>query len=233
MTALDHNPVARSNATTRLVHGNALPNVFDDDVVVGYRAERGSKTELNMGGDARLRSGTIIYTGSTIGAGLTTGHNVVVREDCEIGEDVAIWSNSVIDYGVRIGNRVKIHTSCYVSQFTVIEDDAFMAPGVNCANDLYPGDDESADVMAGPHIGQGAQIGVGVTLLPYVKIGAGAIIGAGAVVTKDIPAGMVAVGNPARVTKAVEDLAPIASRDDIRPPRTSGDATIENRNIQQ
>lgn len=47
------------------------------------------------------------------------------------------------------------------------------------ANDLYPGDARSAALMAGPRIGARAQIGVNVTILPYVRIGAGALIGAG------------------------------------------------------
>ncbi len=213
MTAIDPN-IPNSGADGEV----ELPNVLDDNVVIEYGPERGSRTGLTMGGDARLRSNTIIYGGSTIGRGLTTGHNVIVREECDLGEDVSIWSNTVIDYGTTIGDRVKIHSNCYVAQFTVIEDDAFLAPGVTIANDLYPGDDDSADVMAGPHIGAGAQIGAGVTLLPYVKIGAGALIGSGAVVTRDVPPGMVAIGNPARVTKAVADLAPIASRADVRPP---------------
>ncbi|MFW2382774.1 MAG: acyltransferase, partial [Acidimicrobiales bacterium] len=211
MTATDPNP------STAMPTTHEPPNVVDHNVVINYGPERGDRIELHMGGDARLRSNTIIYGGSTIGRGLTTGHNVTVREECSIGDDVSIWSNTVIDYGTTIGDRVKIHSNCYVAQFTVIEDDAFLAPGVTVANDLYPGDDDSADVMAGPHIGAGAQIGAGVTLLPYVKIGPGALIGSGAVVTRDIPAGMVAMGNPARVTKAVADLAPIASRTDIGP----------------
>ena len=56
----------------------------------------------------------------------------------------------MVDYGCRIGDRVKIHANCYIAQFTVIEDDAFLAPGVTIANDLYPGDAESARLMAGP-----------------------------------------------------------------------------------
>lgn len=190
------------------IHGSLL----DENVRIGYPVERCEVPQLVMGDGARLRSGTIIYDGSVIGAALTTGHNVIVREQCTIGDNVSIWSNTVIDYGCVIGNDVKIHTNIYVAQFTVIEDGAFIAPGVSIANDLYPGSEESADLMRGPHIEAGAQIGVGATLLPYVRIGAGAIVGSGAVVTKDVPPGTVVVGSPARVTKAVADLAPIAER---------------------
>jgi len=187
---------------------------IDADVTIGYPAPRHPGRSLALADGARLRSGTVLYDASTIGAGFETGHGVVVREDCVIGAHVSIWSNTVVDYGVRIGDRVKIHSNCYIAQFTVIEDDAFLAPGVSIANDLYPGDEESAKLMTGPHIGAGAQIGVNVTILPFVRIGAGAIIGAGSVVTRDIPAGAVAYGNPARAHRQVADLPPIAERVD-------------------
>jgi acetyltransferase-like isoleucine patch superfamily enzyme len=51
-----------------------------------------------------------------------------------------------------------------------------------------------------------ARIGANVTVLPGVEIGEGALIGAGSVVLANVPAGMVAVGNPARVIKAVDEL---------------------------
>jgi maltose O-acetyltransferase len=54
-------------------------------------------------------------------------------------------------------------------------------------------------------IGDGVWIGGGVTILPGVTIGAGAVIGAGSVVTRDIPAGTIAVGNPARVRREITD----------------------------
>lgn len=185
---------------------------LDTGVIVGYAVSRDCESGLVLGDGARLRSGTVLYDGSTIGARLQTGHGVVIREDCWLGDDVSVWSNSVIDYGCRIGHRVKIHTNCYVAQFTEIEDDAFLAPGVTIANDLYPGDPTSAAMMAGPHIGRGAQIGANVTLLPYVRIGEGSLIGAGSVVTRDIPAGVVAFGNPAVPRRPVTSLPPIAGR---------------------
>jgi acetyltransferase-like isoleucine patch superfamily enzyme len=184
----------------------------DGSVITGYPASRGERSPLILGDGACLRSGTVLYEGTVIGQRLQTGHGVVVREACVIGDDVSIWSNSVIDYGCRLGNRIKIHCNCYIAQYTEIDDDAFLAPGVTIANDLYPGDLRSAEAMAGPRIGAAAQVGVNVTILPYVRIGVGCLIGAGSVVTRDIPAGMVAFGNPAKVRRAVDALPDIGDR---------------------
>jgi acetyltransferase-like isoleucine patch superfamily enzyme len=184
----------------------------DENVVVGYPAARVEAPSLRVGSGAHLRSGTVIYTGSRIGARLQTGHNVVIREQVRVGDDVSIWSNTVVDYGCVIGDRTKIHCNCYIAQFTEIGDDVFLAPGVIMANDLYPGRPASAEAMQGPRIFAGAQVGVNATILPYVTIGAGAIIGAGAVVTKDVPAGTVAYGNPATVGRHVDELGDIEER---------------------
>ena len=191
--------------------------VADRDVLVGYsvlHTPKGASPagRLVLGAGARLRSGTVLYDGSTIGRRLQTGHGVVIREGCEVGDDVSVWSNSIIDYGCRIGDRVKIHCNCYVAQFTELDDDVFLAPGVTIANDLYPGDHRSAELMAGPRIGAGAQIGVNVTILPFVRIGPGALIGAGSVVTRDIPPAVVAFGNPAVPRRPVAELPDIDGR---------------------
>ena len=185
---------------------------IDPTAILDHPSARAEGSALVLGPGAHLRSGTVLYRGSVIGAHLQTGHHVVIREECTIGDDVSVWSNTVIDYGCRIGDRVKIHTNCYVAQFTEIEDEAFLAPGVTIANDLYPGQAASAERMSGPSIGAGAQIGVNVTILPFVRIGAGCLIGAGAVVTRDIPAGRIAYGNPATVRGEVDRLAAIEQR---------------------
>jgi acetyltransferase-like isoleucine patch superfamily enzyme len=198
-------PVQSSNL------GDAL--VTDDGVTLNYRSGRtASGKALVLGRGARLRSGTVLYEGTRIGNDFETGHHVIVREDNIIGDGVSIWSNSVIDYGCVIGDRVKIHSNCYIAQFTEIQDDVFLAPGVMITNDLYPGRDDSAEAMRGPIIEEGAQIGANATILPFVKVEAGALVGAGSIVTKNIPAGMVAYGCPAVPVRAVAELEPIDQR---------------------
>ena len=184
----------------------------DPDVVLGYPPSRPAEGGLALGRDAHLRSGTVLYLGSSIGARFQTGHHVVVREQCDIGDDVSVWTGSIIDYGCRIGDSVKIHCNCYVAQYTEIDESAFLAPGVTLANDLYPGDPASQRLMSGPFIGAGAQIGVNVTVLPFVRIGAGALVGAGSTVTRDVPERCVAFGNPAVVRGTVDELTPIDHR---------------------
>src|SRR5918995_3139002 len=70
----------------------------DPDVVLGYLPSRPVDRRLVLGRDAHLRSGTILYLGSSIGERFETGHHVVVREECQIGDDVSVWTGSVIDY---------------------------------------------------------------------------------------------------------------------------------------
>ena len=180
---------------------------IDDGVKLGYRTGRKiADHTLRIGDDACIRFGSVIYGGTIIGNKFATGHNVTIREENVIGDGFNVWNCTTIDYGCKIGSGVKIHCNCYVAQFTVIEDNAFMAPGVTIANDIHPGCEHSADCMKGPHIETGVQIGVNVTLLPFIRIGAHSVIGSGSVVTKDIPAGSVVVGNPGRVICSIHDL---------------------------
>lgn len=179
----------------------------DEGVILGYLPGRElSSRSLVIGRGAHIRAGTIIYAGTTIGPHLETGHHVVIREQNRIGERLRIWNSSTIDYGCNLGDRVKIHANCYVAQYSVLEDDVFLAPGVTIANDKYPGWEEGPVGLIGPKIRRGAQIGVNVTILPGVEIGMGALVGSGSVVTHDVPAGMVVVGNPAVPVRTVAEL---------------------------
>ena len=183
------------------------PEELGPYVLVGQRPRREVEhLALAVGEGAQLGSGTVLYLGSTIGAHLKTGHHVVIREQNVLGDDVSVWSNSVIDYGCQIGSHVKIHTNVYIAQLSTLEDEVFIAPGVSFANDIHPGCPMSGPCMKGPTLKKGAQIGVNVTIVPYVVIGEHALIGAGSVVTRNIPDRAVAYGNPARVVGTIDQL---------------------------
>jgi acetyltransferase-like isoleucine patch superfamily enzyme len=180
------------------------PHEIDRLALVGIKPGRQiADPSLKLGPHAVVRAFTVIYSGSRIGHHLETGHGAVIREENQIGDHLSIWNNSTIDYGCVVGNQVRIHSNVYVAQFTIIEDDVFLAPGVTIANDRHP---ICRDCMKGPTIKRGARVGINATLLPEVVIGEGALVGAGAVVTRDVPAGSVVVGNPARVIGRADQL---------------------------
>lgn len=177
---------------------------IDDNVILGYLTGRKiNNQKLTIGNNPVIRSGSVIYAGTTIGDDLQTGHNVIIREENIIGNKLWIWSNACIDYGCKIGNNVRIHVGTYICQFTQIGDNVFLAPNVSLANDKYP---ISIDNLIGPKINPNSIIGMNSTILPNIVIGENCIIGSGSVVTKDIPDGKVAFGVPAKIVGDASSL---------------------------
>src|SRR6059058_5651989 len=128
---------------------------------------------------------------------------------CEIGDDVRIGTFVEIQKGAKIGNRCKISSHSFICEGVILEDEVFIGHNVTFINDLYPRSTNvdgqlqtEADWKCVPTIvKKGASIGSSATLLCGITIGKGALIGAGSVVTKDVPAGAVVAGNPARIMK--------------------------------
>lgn len=128
---------------------------------------------------------------------------------CEIGDDVKIGTFVEIQKGAKIGDRCKISSHSFICEGVVLEPEVFIGHGVTFTNDLYPRATNAAGALQTEAdwvciptvVKRGASIGSGVTLLCGITIGERAIIGAGSVVTKDVPADAVVVGNPARVIR--------------------------------
>lgn len=158
--------------------------------------------KVHIGDGPTIRSGSVIYSDVIIGKGLKTGHNVLIREKTVIGDNVLVGTDTIIDGDVRIGNNVSLQSGVYVPPKTVIEDNVFIGPRVVFTNDKEmsnPQSGGSRKPLVGATVRKGARIGANSVILPGIEIGQGAVIGAGSVVTKDVPAGAVAFGNPARV----------------------------------
>jgi acetyltransferase-like isoleucine patch superfamily enzyme len=197
-----HMDPRRSPPGVRLGAGTLI----DDDVRLGNGAGASGRSKgLEIGRGAVIRSGSSVFDGVRIGDRLATGHNVSIGENTVIGSDCHIGNNSIIAAGCTIGDRVHIDANCYIAESTTIEDDARVAPGVYMANDPHPGS-KSDLCRRGPTIERGAQIGMNVTILPFVTIGERSLVGAGSVVTRNVAAGLVVVGNPARVLKSVTQV---------------------------
>lgn len=132
---------------------------------------------------------------------------------CTVGDDTKIGTFVEIQKGARVGARCKISSHTFICEGVTLEDEAFIGHGVTFINDPFPRSTNPEGQLqteadwkcVGTLVKRGASIGSGATILCGVTIGERAIVGAGSVVTKDVPAGAVVAGNPARVLRRIQD----------------------------
>jgi len=125
---------------------------------------------------------------------------------CKIGDRTKVGAFVEIQKGATIGVDCKISSHTFICEGVHIADRVFIGHNVTFINDKYPhatNPDGSMQTEADwrvveTHIEQGASVGSSSTILCGLRVGAGAIVGAGSVVTKNVPAGELWAGNPAR-----------------------------------
>ena len=139
-----------------------------------------------IGPDTRIWQFVVVLPGARIGARCNICAHVFIENDVIVGDDVVVKS------GVQLWDGLRV------------EDGAFIGPNATFTNDPFPRSRRPPEAFARTVIGPGASIGAGAVILPGRSVGAGAMVGAGAVVVRDVPAGAVVAGNPARVLRMTE-----------------------------
>jgi acetyltransferase-like isoleucine patch superfamily enzyme len=169
-------------------------------------AKREELPPAEIGDGTIVATGAVVFAGAKIGARVILGDQSCVRERVVVGDDVVIGRGSLVENDTTIGAMTKIQAEAYITAYSTLEEHVFIAPCVVTTNDNFMGRTERRrQLIEGPTIRRGARIGGGAVLLPGVEIGEEAFVGAGAVVTKDVQARMVVVGNPARVMRGVPE----------------------------
>lgn len=129
---------------------------------------------------------------------------------CTIGDNVKIGAFVEIQKNAFVGANCKISSHTFICEGVTIEDDVFVGHGVVFINDTYPRATAGGKLQTEADwkvektlVKKGASIGSGATILSKVTIGENSIVGAGSVVTKNVPANTIVVGNPAHPTRKV------------------------------
>jgi acetyltransferase-like isoleucine patch superfamily enzyme len=141
--------------------------------------ERGICESKDVGKGTRIWAFAHVLPGAKIGSDCNICDHSFIENDVVVGDAVTIKSGVQLWDGVRLGNGV------------------FVGPNATFTNDRFPRSKQYPEAFLTTVVEDGASIGANATILPGVRIGQGAMIGAGAVVTKNVPAHAVVVGNPA------------------------------------
>jgi len=154
-----------------------------------------------IGPDSLVRSHSIIYADSTFGAGLSTGHRVLIRENCKFGKFCSIGNGTELHGSCSGGDYVRIHSNADLAHLTM-GSYVWIYTGTRFTNDPHP----PSDILNGAYVGDFSIVAVNAVVLSGVKIGKHCLIGANSLVTRDISDFSLAVGNPAVVKCDIRDF---------------------------
>ncbi len=174
--------------------------VIESHCILGCPHQSAEGKPLMIRTGSYIRSHSIFYEGSTFGPGLTTGHSVLVRENCVAGKKLQIGSYTDIEGSCQMGDYVKIHSDVHISTHSNIASFVWLYPRVQFTNDPFP----PSDIREGITVKDMAVVATGTILLPGVTIGLGSFVGAGSVVRSDVPDGHCVSGNPATFFTTVD-----------------------------
>jgi UDP-2-acetamido-3-amino-2,3-dideoxy-glucuronate N-acetyltransferase len=150
----------------------------------------------------------LLEDGVRLGEGTRVWDNVHLRRNARIGKHCIIGEKTYVAYDVPIGDYCKLNACVYVCAGVTIEDFVMIAAHTVFTNDVFPRagnvaltgletSDPTSETML-TRVRRGVTIGANATIGPGVELGAFSMIGMASVVTKDVPAHALVIGNPAR-----------------------------------
>lgn len=140
-----------------------------------------------------------------IGSNTNIWQFCVILPGAVIGQNCNICANVLIENDVKIGNFVTIKSGVQLWDGITLEDGVYVGPNATFTNDAFPRSKNKHFHLKRIVVKKGASIGANATIMPGITIGENALIGGGSVVIKDVPAGEVWVGNPARFLRKIND----------------------------
>lgn len=136
---------------------------------------------------------------TSIGEGTRVWQFVVILPGAVIGSDCNFCAQVFVENDVVVGDRVTVKNGVQLWDGVTLEDDVFIGPNVTFTNDPFPRSGKQPAAYARTLVKRGASIGANATILPGLTLGENCLVAAGSVVTRDVPAGKLAMGNPARI----------------------------------
>ncbi len=143
----------------------------------------------------------LVHPEAKIGEGTRVWAFANIQKGAVIGEKCNVCDGCYIENGAIVGNHVTVKNGVEIYNGVTVEDDVFLGAHSTFINDRYPRSNrQDAWTLEKTLVQKGATIGANATILCGVTIGEYAVVGAGSVVTKNVPAYTIVIGNPARVS---------------------------------
>ena len=164
-----------------------VPVIGGDSLVPQLRSQGAAEFVVGIGSadDCAVRARVFEQALSMGLKPLTLVHPAACRaKSAEVGAGSQLLAGSVVSVRARLGRNVIVNTGAIVEHDSVLGDHVHVATGAKLGGEVA--------------VGTGAHIGIGASVRQQIVIGGWAVVGAGAVVVRDVPDGMVVVGNPAR-----------------------------------